>query len=337
MRHCILLSTVLVCTLASCVDPSSAPLGPAPAAFAERDAAPTVQVLVTGLPSAFGSALGPGAALFVAEGVGDRIWRVDPETGAVTLFASGLPSAADGGVMDVAFIGRTAYALVSFVTPEAGGSGIDGIYRVDGPNSFTLVADIGAFNRANPPETEFFVSTGVLVAIEPFRGGFLVTDGHLNRVLHVTRDGEITVFRAFDNIVPTGLAVRGNDVYMAEAGPVPHLPADGKVVAFGPQSATVSEVAAGIRLAVDVEFGRGHTLFALSQGFWAGAFEGAPAEPGTGALVQVNGGTLTTVVDGLDRPISMEIIGNTAYVVTLTGEVCQIDNLTGPPFGKGHQ
>ena len=83
-----------------------------------------------------------------------------------------------------------------------------------------------------------------------------------------------------------------------------------------------------------MEFGRGRTLFALSQGFWDGPFEGAPAEPNTGALVRVNGdGTLTTVVDGLDRPTSVEIIKNTAYVVTLAGEVWKIENISAPPYG----
>jgi hypothetical protein len=48
----------------------------------------------------------------------------------------------------------------------------------------------------------------------------------------------------------------------------------------------------------------------------------------------VNGdGTFTVVVGGLDRPISLEFIGNTAYVVTLTGEIWTIDSASGPPFG----
>jgi hypothetical protein len=52
-------------------------------------------------------------------------------------------------------------------------------------------------------------------------------------VLHVTRDGEVSEFMAFGNIVPTGLEIRGNTVYMAEAGLNPHLPEVGQVVSFG--------------------------------------------------------------------------------------------------------
>ena len=323
------LTLLLLWALTACTDRAT-PVAPdaSERVSLKRDAAAAdAQLLATGLQGAFGSTVGPGGALFVAQSAAGRISRIDPRTGAVTSFTSDLPTnpPVGGGVFDVAFIGSTAYALVSLVTPEIGGSAADGIYRVDGPNSFTLVADIGAFNRANPPETDFFVPTGVVFALEPYRGGFLVTDGHFNRVLYVTRDGEISVFRAFDNIVPTGLAVHGQTVYMAEAGPIPHLPANGKVVAFGPKSNTATEIASGARLAVDVEFGRGRTLFALSQGFWAGVNPGEPALPNTGALMRVNeDGTLTTIVDRLDRPNSLEIIKNTAYVVTLSGEIWTI-------------
>jgi hypothetical protein len=147
--------------------------------------------------------------------------------------------------------------LVTLVGPDVGGSDVVGIHRVDGPNSFTVVADIGQFSLNNPPATSFFVPTGVQYALETYRGGFLVSDGHHNRVLRVTRDGEVSELLAFGNIVPTGLEVRGRTIYMAEAGPVPHLPETGKVVAFTAKSTTATEVASGSPLLVDVEFGRG--------------------------------------------------------------------------------
>lgn len=294
------------------------------------------QQLVTGLQGGSGSTIGPGGALFVTESFAGRISRIDPKTGAVTTFASGLPLPVIeiGGLMDVTFIGGTAYAIVTLVGPEFGTTDVVGIYRIDGPNSFTVIADIGAFAIANPPATPIDVATGVQYSIQTYRGGFLVADGHHNRVLHVTLDGEISVMKAFANVVPTGLAVSGNAIYVALAGPIPHLPQDGKVVSFGPKSASVQNVASGARLLVDVEFGRGQSLFALSQGIWDGPFEGTPALPNTGSLVRVNDdGTFTTVATGLDRPTSMELVGNTAYIVTLTGEVWTINNIIAPPFG----
>jgi hypothetical protein len=292
--------------------------------------------LLTGLEGGSGSTVGPGGALYVTETAAGRISRVDPKTGDITTFASGLPKSIVGlgGAMDVAFIGSTAYALVTLVGPDVGGTDVVGIYRVDGPDSFTVVADIGAFALSNPPVTPFDIPTGVQYALETYRGGFLVTDGHHNRVLRVTLDGEVTELIAFGNIVPTGLAVSGNTVYMAEAGPVPHEPEDGKVVSFGPKSPTATEVASGASLLVDVEFGRGRTLYALSQGDFGGGPPGSPAAPNTGSLVKVNGnGTFTVLADGLDRPTSLEFIGTTAYVVTLTGEIWKFDSVSGPPFG----
>ncbi|HEX6216918.1 MAG TPA: hypothetical protein VFZ38_18910, partial [Vicinamibacterales bacterium] len=110
-------------------------------------AAPTATLLVTGLASGSGSTIGPGGALFVTEGAAGRVSRVDPNSGEVTTFASGLPPfiVGIGGAMDIAFIGSTAYVLVTLVGPDVGGSDVVGIYRVDGPDSFTVIADIGAF------------------------------------------------------------------------------------------------------------------------------------------------------------------------------------------------
>jgi sugar lactone lactonase YvrE len=297
----------------------------APAAGAtSRTGDATAHRLVTGLQGGSGSTIGPDGALYVTESAAGRITRVDPQTGATTTYASGLPqlipAAGFGGPVDVAFLGRTAYVLVTLVGPD-----VVGIYRVDGPDRFTVVADIGAFSIANPPATDFFVPSGVQYALQAYRGGFLVTDGHHNRVLRVTRDGEISELRAFGNIVPTGLEVRGRTIYMAEAGPVPHRPEDGKVVAFRPRSTSVREVASGSPLLVDVEFGRGHRLYALSQGVGSGGPEGSPALPNTGALVKVNRhGTFTVVIDRLNQPTSLEFIGRTAYVVTLGGEIWKI-------------
>ena len=329
------LVTVIASGVATIV--SSSPL--ATAKVQPREA--TATLLATGFEELQGSAIGPGGALFVTAPLTGTIWRIDPKTGDVTRYATGLPARIPdaffigSGVVDVAFIGETAYALVTGVAPDLEGNDIVGIYRVDEPESFTIVADIGAFSVANPPVPDFFVPTGFQYAIESFRGEFLVTDGHHNRVLQVTRDGDISELIAFGNVVPTGLAQRGNTLHIAQGGPIPHFPEDGKVVSLDFGSAATTEVASGAPLIVDVEFGPGGTLYALSQGDWDGPFEGSPALPDSGALLRVNSdGTFTVVMDGLNQPTSLEFIGNTAYVVTLTGEVWRIDNIPIAPKGK---
>ena len=292
-------------------------------------AEPVAVIIASGLEGASGSTVGPDGALYVTEGAAGRIARIDPETGAKTTVASGLPPSivGIGGAIDVAFIDDAAYALVTLVGSDVGGGNTVGIYRVDGPNTSTVVADIGTFAVQHPPATPFDVPTGLQFALEPYHGGFLVTDGHHNRVLSATLDGQVSEVIAFDNTVPTGLARWGNVVYVAKAGPVPHAPEDGKIVAFTPGWPLVKPVASGAPLLVDVEFGAARTLYALSQGeFPAGAPPATPALPNTGSLVEADDlGTFTVVFSGLNQPTSLELIGKRAYVVTLTGEVWRID------------
>jgi hypothetical protein len=283
-----------------------------------------------------GSTIGPDGALYVTDGPGGRVLRVDPDTGAMTTFADGLPPTTPvggiGGAMDVAFVDGTAYVLVTLVGPSLGQPDVvDGIYRIGKDGTPTPIADIGAWSIAHPPATDFFVDSGVQYALEELDGDLLVTDGHHNRVLRVTRGGDISQMIAFGNIVPTGLEVGGETVYMGEAGPIPHLPENGKVVRFTPTSAA-TDVAAGASLIVDVEFGPCSKLYALSQGVWdlpvTPENEGAPASANTGRLLQVmDDGSFGPVVGGLDRPTSLDFAGRTAFVVTLTGKVMKIEKV----------
>lgn len=298
--------------------------------------------------AASGSTIGPDGALYVTNGATGEVWRIDPDTGDETVFAAGLPTRVVpvGGPMDVVFHGGTAYVLTTLAAPTfddifSATEGVTELYRVEDDGSLTLVVDIGAWSAEHPPPTDIFIPTGVAYAIERFRGGFLVADGHHNRVLRVGRDGAINELVVVDNVVPTGLETQGRTIWMAEAGPTPHLPEDGRVVAFSPGDSTPTQVAVGAPLLVDVERGRGQTLFALSQGDWDGAMESEPALPETGRLVRVHrDGTLEPVRDGsgdevvLDRPTSMELVGNTAYVVQLDGSVVRIDDVASPPYRR---
>jgi hypothetical protein len=156
--------------------------------------------------------------------------------------------------------------------------------------------------------------------------------------LWVKLNGDVSEFNVFGNIVPTGLEVHGHTVLMSQAGPVPHDADDGKVLAFGPKSLDPVIVGSGAKLLVDVEFGLGRTLYVLSQGEWDGAFEGSPAIPNDGSLLEVNeDGTFTAVAEGLNIPTSVEFIGNTAYVVGLAGEIFKIEDVSEPPFGRGRR
>ena len=285
-----------------------------------------------------GSTIGPDGALYVTDGQAGRVLRVDTRSGAVTTFVAGLPlintPPGIGGAIDVAFVGNTAYVLVANVGPFFGDPDeIAGIYRVRRDGSAVPVADIGTWSTDNPPDTDFVLPGGVQYALEPFRGGFAVTDGHHNRVLYVRRDGHVRELTAFGNVVPTGLAAAGGTLFIGQAGPVPHLPEDGKIVALTPRSDTPLEIASGAPLVVDVELGTDHRLYALSQGIWdlppLPGNAGAPASADTGSLTRVGRhGRLTPIAGPLDRPTSVAFSRNSAFVVTLTGKILRIDGIT---------
>jgi sugar lactone lactonase YvrE len=305
-------------------------------------------VVVSGLEGGSGSVVGPDGALYVPETLAGRIARIDPETGEVTTFADGLPKGivGIGGIMDVAFISDTAYALVTLVSEDVGGSDVDGIYELDGPDSFTVVADLGEFSSQHvPTNTAIEVPSGVQYSMVPYGDGFLVTDGHHNRVLQAGLDGSVSELIAFDDIVPTGLALDGDTVYMGEAGPVPHLPEHGKVVSFEVGADTVTDVASGARLIVDVKFSPDGHLYALSQGDWAGNEAGDPAQPDTGSLLKVNDeGSFDVIAEGLNQPTSFEFVGDSVYVVTFGGDVvkvgaqesCTLASIQGTYVLQGH-
>ena len=294
------------------------------------------ELLASGFEELQGSTVGPDEALYVTAPLAGSIWRVNPKTGAFTLFATGLPARnpdpffIGAGVVDVAFKDGTAYALVTGVGPDLGESDIVGIYRVDGPSSNTVIADIGAWSTANPPVPDFFVPSGFQYSFEPYKDGFIVTDGHHNRILYVSLGGDITEMIAFGNVVPTGMALRGNTLYFTQAGPIPHLPETARLLALSLKSLTANEVATAagldVGLFVDVEFGPGPNPFALAQGFWDGPYEGAPANPNTGALLHLKpNGSFSVIADGLNQPTSMEFIGNKAYIISLIGEIWKIN------------
>lgn len=281
-----------------------------------------------------GSAIGPDGALYVTDGPGGRLLRIDRHTGAIQTLTAGLPrilpAVGLGGAVDVAFRGSTPYVLVTLVGPAFGQPDVvAGLYRVRSDGSVGVVADIGAWSTAHPPTTDFYVSSGFQYALTPYGGGFLVSDGHLNRVLRVDLTGRIREVRAFDNIVPTGVDTDGRRVYLGLAGPVPHRPEDGQVITWSAHQPRSRVLASGAPLVVGVEVTADHRVWVLSQGVWdhpdVPENAGLPASPNTGSLLRVDHlGRLVTVVGGLDRPTSVEVVGEKAYVITLTGTVLRV-------------
>jgi hypothetical protein len=323
---------------------------PGPAAGASEKpahAAPKVTVLngnaLSGLGS--GSTIGPDGALYVTNGTDGTLVRIDPRSGAATVVGRGLPTRVIdiGGPMDVSFLGDRAYVLVTTVSADVGGPArnVTGIYRMRDDGTFAVFADLGRWSSKHPPkDPDWFVPSGVQYSMDVWRRGFVVTDAHLGRVIRVDHRGRISELVAFPttNAVPLGLEVADGRVYVSLAGPIPHVPANSHI-GLVRRDGTVKEVAGwgadytGNRgLLLDVEQGRRDRFYGLLQGYWnlepTPENEGFPAAPRTGEIVVARpDGTFRTVVSRLDRPTSLELVGHSAFVVTVTGKVLRIDGM----------
>jgi hypothetical protein len=291
-----------------------------------------------------GSTIGPDGALYVTNGNDGTLVRIDPTDGSEAVVGSGLPPQVigNGGAMDVAFIGHRAYVLVTLAGSDWGvPDAVMGIYRLKRDGTFSVFADLGAWSAEHPPaDPDWFAAQGVQYSLDVWRDGFVVADAHLGRVIRVDRRGHVSELLAFatTNSVPTGLEVVNGKVFVATAGPIPHLPStskinevrrDGSVNVVGEWGA---DYAGDRGLIVDVEMGRHGRVYGLLQGHWdlepIPENEGYPAAPNTGEIVVVGGdGGFETVVGGLDQPTSLELVGHVGFVVTLTGTILRIDGI----------
>ncbi|HWQ28683.1 MAG TPA: ScyD/ScyE family protein, partial [Dehalococcoidia bacterium] len=251
------------------------------------------RMIAGGLLNPRGIVLGPDGMLYVAEagqggdativvegqtfniGHTGRISKIDPSTGARTTVADGLPSNSHPefgttGPAAVAFLGGQLYYVQTHGGPAWGFPGEPtGLYKVNADGSVTLVADIGAFNVANPVGD---VSSGRQFDIEPggnpysvtVRGGaFYVVDGNQNQVMKITPDGAITRLTEFPgHPVSTGITYdpEGGPFYVAMLGQFPFPPEQGKVVSVGATTGDVHEVASGYSALTDVGIGPGGQL-----------------------------------------------------------------------------
>jgi hypothetical protein len=317
---------------------------------------PTSGRVVASDLSATGGAVGPDGALYVATGgtggdteltpppdagIGEAtfgltatIVRIDPESGEQTTVAENLPSAfadgeAFGAIADIAFNGTTMYFLLTGSLNEMGATDWpNGVYHVLNSGTDTeLVADISTFNDENPVAFPDAVPGGNPFALEPRGSGWIVSDGNYNRLLSITPGGDISVLSAFENIVPTGLALQtGGSVLNTWFSPAPHVPGASHVVSVAVPGGAVTELASGPASMIDVTYGPGGSAYVLQFSDFV-EDESAPPEP-TGRIYRLDGSELTLLVDGMILPTSLNFAGETAFVTSLTGAVYQIDDFS---------
>jgi len=239
-------------------------------------------------------------------------------------FPSSQTTAATGnltsGVADISWIGGTLYALTAGAGCSHGvANTVNGIYRVNGNNTPTLVANLSAFQMANPtavvkpgdfePDGTWYsmmARGGALYAVEPNHGELdrITTSGQISRVADISASQ--------GHIVPTVIAAHGN-FYVANLDTFP-IEGDSKVLKITP-SGYVTPVAFGLSAVLGIAFDSRDRMYVLEMTV------GQPGPtPGFGDIVRIDpSGKKTIVLSGLNLPSGMTMGPDGALYVSVWG------------------
>jgi hypothetical protein len=287
--------------------------------------------------------------------LGGRISKVG-HNGTVSTVVDALPSSQTSpglgnlvsGVSSVAFIGHRLYGLLAGAGCSHGVPTIpNGVFRVGHNGSWSLIADLSAFQFANPvasPDDEDFEPDGTWYSMIASDGALYPMDSNHGELDQVTRDGHISrvidISAQVGHVVPTAIAQRhdeGDDDDHGDHGHHGHGwnhhehapkffisnlglfgPADGQVpdesVWKLGRNGNLRLKATGLEQVLGLAF-RDGKLYALEMS----TTPGGPT-PGTGAIVRIRGDhPAETIVSGLVFPTGMTVGRDGAFYVSEQG------------------
>ncbi len=349
--------------------------GEAAIAPAHATASAVATVFATGLVNPRGLTFGPDGKLYVAEGgfpvdpltgappgkggpcsagvggpgeyfgstKGSRISRIDG-AGHVEIFVDGLPSSEAAGlasgVADVAFIGNTLYAILAGAGCSHGVPSIpNGVIRVNPDRSWSMIADLSAFQQSHPvanptdPITGDFEPDGTwysmiavrgeLYAIEPNHGELdrISTSGRISRVVDISASQ--------GHVVPTVIAQHGV-FYVSNLGQFDPDALNKQSVYQITPSGAIKVVATGLSKVLGIAFDRRARLYVLESSF---STSDPGPEPATARLIRIlPNGKQEVLIDAssglLSVPSGMTLGPDGALYISNVG-------FGAPPIGLG--
>lgn len=297
----------------------------------------TTKVFSTGFNNPRGLKFGPDGYLYVAEGgiggtnssskcmqvippvgpytgsvTGSRISRIDKD-GMRTTWVDNLPSSMNSlgdisGVGDVAFIGRTLYAVITGAGCSHGVPSIpNSVIRINSDRTWSGIANLSEFLMAHPvknPEPDDFEPDGDWYSMTNVNGTFYAIEANHGELDRITTSGNISrvvdVSATFGHVVPTVHAFHDGDFYIGnlDTFPAPHGASSIFKVTLNGQ---ISVFEKGFNMILGIVFDNMGALYVLET-----TTNNPFPTPGTGDIVRVDpSGARQIIATGLTFPTGM--------------------------------
>ncbi len=225
------------------------------------------------------------------------------------------------GVADIAWVGGTLYALTAGAGCSHGvANSVNGVYRVHSNGSISLVANLSAFQMANPTAHENaddFEPDGTWYSMVAVRGDLYAVEPNHGELDRITTSGAITrvadISASQGHIVPTAMAYHGN-FYVGNLNTFPIESGSSKILKITP-SGYVKPVAWGLTTVLGVAFDNRARMYVLENTV------GQPGPtPGFGDIIRIDpSGKKTIVVSGLNLPTGLTMGPDGALYVSVWG------------------